>query len=174
MDRQILAALGLSLALAAEVAPLDVPFFRQEKNGCGAASVAMVVHYWAQHAVQSPHRLPAPAEVYQQLYDAERKGILLSAMKSYFEALGFHAFSFRGAWKDLESNASKGRPVIVGMKRNRAERFHFVVLIGAGNDRVWLNDPSKKRAHTLKRKEFEEQWAAADRWMLVVAPKPDR
>jgi predicted double-glycine peptidase len=162
--------MGLTLG-AADVAPLEVPLFRQEKNGCGAASVAMVAHYWSKHGAHPAGTIPAPEEVYRQLYDKEKKGILLSDMKRYFEDRGFHAFSLRGQWSDLERNISKGRPIIVGLNRNKAERLHFAVLIGAGNDQVWLNDPTRKRPHVLKRAEFEKQWAAAERWMLIAAPR---
>ena len=38
-------------------APLQVPFFTQKKNGCGAASAAMVLHYWSEAL---PGRTTAP------------------------------------------------------------------------------------------------------------------
>ena len=48
MTRCILIPLvvGLGMAGVAPEVQLDVPFLRQKKNGCGAASVAMVLHYW--------------------------------------------------------------------------------------------------------------------------------
>ena len=37
---------GMILAAQQPGVWLDVPFVRQEKNGCGAASIAMVMQYW--------------------------------------------------------------------------------------------------------------------------------
>src|SRR4029077_18169216 len=46
-----LSAARLSGAMAFASGPgvwVDVPFIRQEKDGCGAASIAMVMQYWLQ------------------------------------------------------------------------------------------------------------------------------
>lgn len=143
--------------------PLDVPFFRQEKNGCGAASVAMVAHYWGSGA-------PPPEQVYRKLYRAEQSGVSLADMRRYLEELGFQAFTLRGQWVDLNGHLSKGRPVIVGLKSGRAKRIHFAVLIGVDGDRVWLNDPTRKQSHHVKQADFVKQWESADRWLLLAAP----
>jgi len=75
MQRIILGFVLATLAGAASQ-PLSVPFFKQQKDGCGAASVAMVMHYWGGHPT------PSAAEVYRSLYDAELHGIPLIEMKS--------------------------------------------------------------------------------------------
>ena len=159
----LVALAGLAaVCSAAASAPLDVPFFHQQTNGCGAASVAMVMHYW--------EKREAPEHVYQQLYKADQKGILLSDMKRYLEESGFRAFTLRGKWNDVEQHLAKGRPIIVGLKKNRAARIHFAVVIGADRDHVWLNDPTRKKASRVNRAGFERQWTMADRWMLLSTP----
>ena len=53
MVRIALLLLGVCGALFAADLPgvwLDVPFVKQEKDGCGAASIAMVMQYWRRHA----------------------------------------------------------------------------------------------------------------------------
>ena len=47
-SRAIIGLLLTSVAFADEPAEvlLDVPFVAQEKNGCGAAVIAMVMQYW--------------------------------------------------------------------------------------------------------------------------------
>jgi len=152
--------------------PLDVPFITQEKNGCGAASVAMVVHYWGNLPAKYPVVAASPERVYQQLYDAERKGILLSDMKRYVEELGFNAFTLNGKWTDLERHLAKGRPIIVGLKRNRAKGMHFAVVVGVDATHVWLNDPTRKKANRVKQAEFRSHWELADSWMLLATPRP--
>lgn len=160
-------ALALTLAFAAAVLgePLAVPFFHQQKNGCGAASVAMVAHYW------TPASSPAPGAVYDRLIDAERKGIQLAAMKSYLQELGFQAFTLRGQWSDLEQHLAKGRPVIVSLQAGRAGRLHFAVLVGIEDQHVWVNDPTRKAPHRTGRAKFEQQWDGANRWMLLATPR---
>src|SRR6185295_14630508 len=118
----LVAMAGLAAAChAATGSPLNVPFFHQQTNGCGAASVAMVMHYW--------ERQQPPERVYQRLYNADQKGILLSDMKRYLEESGFRAFTLRGEWNDIEQHLAKGRPIIVSLKKNRAARIHFAVVI---------------------------------------------
>jgi ABC-type bacteriocin/lantibiotic exporter with double-glycine peptidase domain len=153
----------LAFAVVAAAAPLEVPFFQQQKNGCGAASVAMVMHYWKPGT-------PSAAEVYRELYQPEPKGIPLADMRRYLEAAGFRAFTLRGEWSDLDTHVAKGRPIIVGLKPRRSGRLHFAVVVGLDGDSLWLNDPTRKRPHRVKRSEFQKQWDLADRWMLLASP----
>ena len=108
--------------------------------------------------------------MYQRLYDAERKGILLADMKHYLEEIGFRAFTLRGRWADVENHLAKGRPIIVGLKKPRSRQLHFAVLVGAADNQVWLNDPTRKKASSMKLSEFTRQWELADRWMLLATP----
>lgn len=151
-------------------APLEVPFFRQEKNGCGAASAAMVAHYWASRVPQPANSMPSPAAFYSRLFDAEIRGVLLSEMRRYLQELGFHAFTFRGRWSDLETHLSKGRPLIIGLKKGGTSGLHFAVVTGTYPGGVWLNDPTRKRAHRQKQAEFEKQWESGGSWILLATP----
>jgi predicted double-glycine peptidase len=153
---------------SAAIKPLEVPFFRQAKNGCGAASVAMVAHYWAGRLPNASSE--PPALVYRRLYDPKRRGIPLAGMKDHLAELGYRAFTFRGEWKDLEEHLSKGRPVIVGLRKGRSKDLHFVVLTGAEDRRVRVNDPTRTRPSRMKKAEFEKQWGLAGRWILLATP----
>ncbi len=167
------AACGLLLAAisaAGAGAPLDVPFFRQARNGCGAASVAMVAHYWSRHGAKQPSTLPSPRDIYARLYDPGRRGILLADMRRYLAELGYRAFTIRGEWEDLERHLARGRPIIVGLRKGPSKDLHFVVLTGADQDRVWLNDPTRGRPHRMKKAEFEKRRAFAERWILLATP----
>lgn len=167
----LLLAAALGMAADAGVGkPLDVPFFRQEKNGCGAASVAMVAHYWAARSSKPPSPLPSPGDIYRRLYDGERRGILLAEMRRYLSELGFQAFTFRGEWKDLDAQLSQGRPAILGLRKGRSRDLHFVVLTGSEGGRVWLHDPTRKRPHRVKKADFEKRWASGGCWVLLATP----
>lgn len=159
---------------AAGGVPLQVPFFAQKKNGCGAASVAMVMRYWGERSTGEPVTYPSPEEVFQRLYRPELNGIRLADMKGYLEEMGFRVFTLRGRWADVEEQLAKGRPLIVALKKGRAKAIHFAVVAGVEHDRVWLNDPTRTKANRLGRAEFEEQCERADQWMLLATPPGQR
>ncbi len=144
---------------------LEVPFFRQDKNGCGAASVAMVLHYW-----KPARSVPSPEDVYRRLYDAQRNGIPLTEMRSYLQSQGFNAFTLRAQWPDVESHLAKRRPVVVGLRKKKDGLLHYATMVGIERESVWLNDPTRKKPHRMKRTDFEKHWALADRWILIAAP----
>jgi predicted double-glycine peptidase len=171
MIRSPLLAIAFVLNMgAAAKQPLDVPFFTQQRNGCGAASIAMTMRYWANQPGHEQVSAPPAKQVYQRLYHPERKGILLADMKRYLEEAGFRAFTLRGQWSDLEQHLAKGRPIVVGLKQKSSGQLHFAVLIGTEGDRVWLNDPTRRKASRVKLAEFSRQWELAERWMLLSTP----
>ena len=59
---------------------LDVPFVNQQKNGCGAAVVAMVMQYWAQHDGRPVTETANAAFIQNALHSGEARGIYASAM----------------------------------------------------------------------------------------------
>ena len=77
---------------------LDVPFVRQEKNGCGAASIAMVMQYWQRQQGNLPSA--DPEQIQRALYSRPAQGIYASDMERYFQQHGFRTFAFAGEWKD--------------------------------------------------------------------------
>lgn len=159
----VVASLLVAGCLTAASPQLELPFYQQEKNGCGAASVAMVMSYWRSEA-------PTHREIYERLYLPEEKGIRLADMKRYLEDAGFRAFTLRGTITDAETHTGKGRPVIATLKTGRTKPVHFVVVSGVTADYVWFHDPSRRAPHRLKRAAFEKQWAAGGRWMLLATP----
>lgn len=151
---------AIFLALAA--APLDVPFFEQKKNGCGAASVAMVMEYWRDDV--------DAAKVYAELGGNAAGGTALDAMRKYLEDAGFRAFTLRGEWSDIEKHLEKRRPLIVALRPGPSKRLHFAVVAGVDTGHVRLNDPTRRNSVQMKRSNFEKQWTLAEKWMLVAAP----
>ncbi|MCW5965608.1 MAG: C39 family peptidase [Bryobacterales bacterium] len=165
-----IALLLTAAASAASVNPLELPFHRQQKNGCGAASVAMLIHYWHAQPSHPEEASPTAEEVYTALYQPELNGIPLTDMKRYLEDHGMRAFTMRGNWADVEQHLAKGRPLVVGMKSGENKPIHFVVLTGVDSNAVWLNDPTRKKPQRLARVKFEKRWALADQWMLLAVP----
>jgi predicted double-glycine peptidase len=155
---------------------LDVPFVPQQKNGCGAASIAMVMQYWELHQSQSIRPESNPAQIFQALYTQDARGIYASAMQRYLEQNGYRAFAFAGDWADLEQQLQKGRPLIVALKPDHGASLHYVVVAGVNDaERVVLcNDPAQRKLLKQDRDQFEQQWQATGRWTLLAVPAADR
>lgn len=153
---------------------LDVPFIAQPKNGCGAASIAMVMQYWW-HGGAAAGSARANVRVIQHaLYSRKAKGILASAMQRYFDDAGYRTFAISGRWSDLRENIQKGRPLIVGLApEGPHEPLHYVVVAGIDweNEWVFVNDPARRKLLKMSRADFEKEWAATKDWTLLAVPK---
>jgi predicted double-glycine peptidase len=152
---------------------LDVPFVRQEKEGCGAASIAMVMEYWLNKQGRSANESINVDEIQRELYVAGPHGIYASAMERYLQQRGFRTFSFRGEWTDLQQHLQKGRPLIVALKPSGVDRsLHYVVVAGIDWQQqfVLLNDPAQRKLLKQERTGFEKQWNASRKWTLLALP----
>ena len=109
---------------------LDVPFVKQEKDGCGAASIAMVMQYWQQQRGQAANPDSDAIQIQRTLYSAKAHGIYASDMERYFKEKGFRTFTIRGEWEDLKQHLDKGRPLIVALKPAGGAPLHYVVVAG--------------------------------------------
>ena len=150
---------------------LDVPFVRQEKDGCGAASIAMVMQYWRVRQGQPLDENANPARIQRALYSSEAHGIYASQVERYFQQNGFQTFAFRGQWADLKEHLEKGRPLMVALKPSNAS-LHYVVVAGLDSDQglVLVNDPAQRKLLKQDRASFEREWTAAGKWTLLALP----
>lgn len=155
---------------------LDVPFIQQEKDGCGAAVIAMVMQYWEQHPPSS-HKPPASAPataIQRELYSREAHGIYASAMDRYFKKHGYRTFVLIGTESDLRQHLEKGRPLIVALKPALGEKtLHYAVVAGLDWERnlVLLNDPAEKKLLNVEQADFNKEWKAAGNWTLLALPE---
>ncbi len=150
---------------------LDVPYIRQEKDGCGSASLAMVLRYWqTKNASVADERID-PARIQRELYFAKPRGIYASDMERYLRESGFQVFAFRGEWSDLRLHIAKGRPLIVGLKPKGAPA-HYAVIVGVSpqDTAVLMNDPERGKLLHIERLEFEKVWQGTDNWTLLAMP----
>jgi ABC-type bacteriocin/lantibiotic exporter with double-glycine peptidase domain len=152
---------------------LDVPFVKQEKNGCGAASIAMVMEYWREQPGQNLSSGPPPQQILSDLYSTEARGIYASEMENYFRQHGFQAFAFPGQWADLIQHLEKGRPIIVALEPGRGAPRHYVVVTGVDREEeiVLTNDPAERKLLKQTRSNFEQEWKAAGNWTLLAVPQ---
>jgi ABC-type bacteriocin/lantibiotic exporter with double-glycine peptidase domain len=153
---------------------LDVPFVQQEKNGCGAAVIAMVMQYWQKQQPRAHEASVSPVQIQQELYSTRARGIYSSDLERYFDEHGFRTFAVRGDWDMLRSHLQKGRPLIVALKPGKGETsLHYVVVAGIDQDNnlILLNDPAQKKLLKVERAAFEKDWKSVNRWTLLAVPK---
>lgn len=174
----VAALLPMALAATLTAAPgiwLNVPFVRQQTNGCGAAVISMVMQYWLKSEGAS---IPAAANARQiqlALYNSKARGIYASDMERYFRRNGFRVFAFRGAMEDLRHNLAKGRPLIVCLQDSgKSGPLHYVVVVGLDwKERVvLLNDPAQRKLLKMDLSNFEKRWRPMHNWTLLVVPRP--
>ncbi|HKQ72900.1 MAG TPA: C39 family peptidase [Blastocatellia bacterium] len=154
---------------------LDVPFIKQEKDGCGAASVAMVMQYWLKQQGRSDTGSADATVIHRALLAPGGNGVYASAIKRYFEQSGFSTYPFRGEWNDLQDHLLKGRPLIVALRSSAGEAsLHYVVVAGLDSQAgiVSLNDPARRKLLKLSRSDFEKQWNGSNQWTLLAVPRP--
>jgi ABC-type bacteriocin/lantibiotic exporter with double-glycine peptidase domain len=149
---------------------LDVPFVKQEKDGCGAASIAMVMQYWQAQQGQPANRDSDANQIQRALYSAKAHGIYASDIEHYFQDKGFRTFTIRGEWGDLKQHLEKGRPLIVALKP-AGGALHYVVVTGLGPETVMVNDPAQRKLLQQDRPTFEREWSAAGAWTLLALPQ---
>src|SRR5205807_5959282 len=84
---------------------LDVPFIKQEKDGCGAASIAMVMQYWFKQHGQAMDSSADAVAIQRELSSGKDsgkskdnkdkdRGIRASDMQRYFQQHSFQTFAF--------------------------------------------------------------------------------
>jgi ABC-type bacteriocin/lantibiotic exporter with double-glycine peptidase domain len=152
---------------------LDVPFVKQEKDGCGSAVVSMVLQYWNERGAGIANRAD-PKTIQKQLYTPTLRGIRASDMERYLKESGFRVFPLDGKWGDLEEQLRQGRPVIVSVQPDGAGHpLHYAVVTGMDweKDAVFLHDPARGKLLRIERAEFEREWRANRNWMLLAVPE---
>lgn len=145
---------------------IDVPFVRQARDGCGSASVWMLLEYWGKG-------IESVEDIHRKLFSSDAEGVYAADMQRYFESRQFQVTTFTGEWSDLVDNIGKGRPLIVCIGLNsRGNPLHYVVVAGVdeAGQAVLVNDPAGRKLLPLSRAEFERGWAAMDRWTLLALP----
>jgi predicted double-glycine peptidase len=151
---------------------IDVPYIHQPREGCGAASLAMVMTYWAVQQGKKPGPESDVALIQRELYSPRDHGITAQKMSEYLDQHNFKAFALAGSWTDLEEQLRKGRPLIVALKPNGQKELHYVVVDGIDSARgiVMVSDPALRKLLTRERAGFEKEWSATHNWMLLALP----
>jgi predicted double-glycine peptidase len=152
---------------------LEVPYVKQTEDGCGSATISMLLQYWSAHGASVTASRADAAAIQKQLYSRKAHGIFASDMQRYFRESGFREFAMRGEWSDLRQHLEQGRPLIISLQAGSTKTpLHYVVVTGMDweKEAVFVNDPARGKLLRVERPEFEREWQAARNWMLLAVP----
>lgn len=163
---------GTQAAVRAGPIWIDVPFVHQPKEGCGAASIAMVMNYWSAQRGASPGADSDVSAIQRALYSPRDHGISAEQLGEYLRLHGFQVFALNGGWSDLEEQLRKGRPLIVALRPIGQSELHYVVVDGVDTEHglVTMNDPAERKLLSRERAGFEREWSATHNWLLLAVP----
>jgi predicted double-glycine peptidase len=153
---------------------IDVPFVQQTTDGCGSASLSMVMRYWDGKEGRAVAADAEATHIQAALFSAAAKGIYARSMRDYLERSGYQAFAFRGRWSDFDHQLALGRPMIVGLQASGAHGpLHYVVVVGVdpARDYLFMNDPAQQKMLRISRQGFEQEWRGTGNWTLLAVPK---
>ena len=171
----VLLIAGICMSAAEPAVWLDVPFVKQTKNACGAASIAMLMQFW-----EHQQGLPAspdsdPARIQLALFSSKAHGIFASDLAHYLQQHGYQSFAFQGRKQDLEQHLAKGRPLIVALKPAGGDSLHYVVVVGFDDEQkvVLLNDPAERKLLKRDFDTFDREWKGTRFWTLLAVPQSE-
>ncbi len=144
----------------------DVPFFPQEENYCGPASLASVLGYWGHNVSQE--------EVAREIYTPQIKGAITVDLANYAKRKGFDAVSYRGDLEKLKEEVDKGHPIILFLHMGNplVPRRHYIVVVGYDETRkVVIAYSGREKDILIPYEELFKSWERTGYWTLLVLPK---
>ena len=139
-------------------------------SDCGAAAMAMVAFHYGVEV--------SPADVSDDVGPTARgrRGIRLSALRSWAWNRGLRAFAIHASFRDLAHEVDRNRPIIIGLVQPHGHHLasHYEVVVGVQRDRkeVATIDPASGwRLRSAS--ELDREWKPAGRPALVVLPPSD-
>jgi ABC-type bacteriocin/lantibiotic exporter with double-glycine peptidase domain len=154
---------------------LDVPFVAQPHEGCGAASIAMILEYWRGQGFGGALQAAEVGDIQRALFSVSDHGIHAAAVRDYFETHGFRTHVFRGDRALLAHHLARGRPLMVGLRPPGRGSLHYVVVVGVEQDKnvILVNDPAQRKLLKVRLRDFEREWQATGNWTLLAVPEFD-
>ena len=143
-----------------------VPFFPQEKNQCGPASLASILQFYGIETT--------PDEISNEIYLPRIKGTLNIDLVFYARSKGMNAEAYHGDMADLKKRISEERPLLLflnlGLKVFPAG--HYIVVTGFDDkDKIIYAHSGSASDKPIRYSEFIRAWERGDFWTLLVTPK---
>lgn len=149
---------------------LDLLYVSQVKEGCGSASLAMLLAYWSARGHAFPEELLDVSLIHRTIYSEDDHGSRANDVEAFLQRAGLRTFVLRGRWSDLEEHIAQGRPMLVALRAPVGRRLHYAVVTGVSSSHVLLHDPAVRPNSLWRRAEFENHWKASGYWTLLALP----
>ena len=142
-----------------------VPFVRQTEYDCGPAALAGILAFYDR---------PVDLEtITASIYLPKLRGTLPMDLERYAKDAGLKTASSDGTTDDLKSAVRSNTPIIclLDLGLGPYRQPHYVTIIGFddGNGLFIMHD-GVTPDRTMSYEGFEEKWARAGRWMIVIKP----
>ena len=145
---------------------LVVPFFADNTDQCGPATLASVLSYWGISA--------KPGILKKEVYLPRLRGTLPIDMLLAAQAFGMKVESYNGNLENIKSELDHGHPLVAFL--NLGYKFfpqgHYVVITGYDDRQQGLYIHSGLEPNKLVSYErFLRDWKKTGRWTLLILPK---
>ncbi|MEK7851044.1 MAG: C39 family peptidase [Deltaproteobacteria bacterium] len=144
----------------------DVPFFPQEENYCGPASLASVLGYWGYKITQE--------EVAREVYTPQLKGTITVDMARYVRQKGLEAKTYKGDIENLKAEVDKGHPLILYLHMGipLVPKRHYTVAVGYDETKKAIIAYSGRDKDLLiPYEDLLKSWRRTGYWTLLILPK---
>lgn len=144
-----------------------MPYFAQEENQCGPASLAMLLGHRDSNLT--------PDDLTPRLFIPKKAGTLAIELLAQARQEGFLAYSLAADIEDIFIEIDAGNPVLVMQNLGFSwyPRWHFAVAYGydlTEEQIILRSGPNEIYAVPISL--FEKTWERADYWAMVTLP-PD-
>lgn len=153
----------------------DVPFFRQEANYCGPATMASVLNYWGYQI--------SLEEVAGKVYTPKLKGSVTVDMLNYAKGTGFNAAWYKGNIQNIRKEIDNGYPLILYIDLGYpnfppghpiVSSGHYIVVVGYDDDKEGIIAYSgEDKDLFIPYNKLMKSWGKTGFWTLLILPKED-
>lgn len=143
-----------------------VPFFPDNTDQCGPATLASVLTYWG---------VPTnPMTLKEQIYLPRLRGTLPIDLLLAAQAHGLRAESYTGSLDNVRSELEAGHPLValLNLGYELFPQGHYVVITGYDDQRqgVYVHS-GLERDEFLSYERFLRGWEKTGRWTLRILPQ---
>lgn len=142
-----------------------VPFFADDTDQCGPASLASVLNYWG---------IPSdPVTLRNEIYLPKLRGSLPIDLPFAAESRNMKVKMYSGSLADMKSELVAGHPLLVFLNLGYGvfAQGHYVVVTGYDDSRqgVYLHS-GLERDLFLSYERFLRSWRKTGQWTLLLLP----
>lgn len=144
-----------------------VPFFPDDTDQCGPATLASVLTYWG---------IPSnPQALKEEIYLPRLRGTLPIDLLLAAQARGLMAGFYSGSLDDVRDELAAGHPLVAFLNLGYPifPQGHYVVITGFDDQRQGLYVHSGVEQDVfLPYERFLRSWEKTGRWTLLILPHP--